>query len=222
MDLNIEASWKKILAEEFKKDYFINLANFARQEYQQKIIYPQPENIFRAFDLCPFSKVKVVLLGQDPYHGPKQAHGLAFSVQSGIKNPPSLVNIFKELANDLKIEITNNGDLSAWARQGVLLLNATLTVVAGQAGAHQGQGWEKFTDQVIRKISEQKTNIVFILWDAYAQSKEALIDRNRHLILKAPHPSPLSAYRGFFACHHFSQTNDYLIKQGKDPINWVI
>ena len=221
MDVKIENSWKNVLADEFEKDYFVNLTKFVKQEYRQKKVYPHPKNIFQAFDLCPFDNVEVVILGQDPYHGPNQAHGLAFSVRSGIQNPPSLVNIFKEIAGDLGVSAKNTGDLSSWAEQGVLLLNATLTVVASQAGSHQHKGWEEFTDQVIQKLSDNKEYLVFLLWGAYAQSKAILIDPNRHLILEAPHPSPLSAHRGFFGCHHFSQTNDYLIKHGKEPINWT-
>lgn len=221
MDVKIENSWRNILAEEFAKDYFVNLANFVKQEYQQKKVYPNPKNIFQAFDLCPFDKVKVVILGQDPYHGPNQAHGLAFSVRAGIQNPPSLVNIFKEIESDLGVSVKNTGDLSSWAEQGVLLLNATLTVVASQAGSHQHKGWEEFTDGVIKKLSDNKEHLVFLLWGAYAQSKATLIDSSKHLILEAPHPSPLSAHRGFFGCHHFSQTNNYLKEHGEEPIDWT-
>lgn len=222
MEVKIEDSWKKHLADEFTKPYFQKLAEFVRQEYLSKTIYPKPENVFRAFALCPFDKVKVVLLGQDPYHGPSQAHGLSFSVQTGIQNPPSLKNIFKEIENDLQIKMSPSGNLTSWAEQGVLLLNATLTVIASQAGSHQRQGWEEFTDAVIKKISDEKKHIVFLLWGAYAQSKSNLIDANKHLILRAPHPSPLSAHRGFLGCRHFSQTNDYLEKTGQSKINWQL
>lgn len=222
MEVKIEPSWKKELANEFEKPYFKELADFVRQEYQIKTVYPRPENIFRAFDLCPFDKVKVVLLGQDPYHGPSQAHGLSFSVQQGIKNPPSLQNIFKEIKSDLGIELSGQGDLSHWAEQGVLLLNATLTVIASQAGSHQKKGWEEFTDAVIKTLSDKKESLIFLLWGAYAQSKAELIDTNRHLILRAPHPSPLSAHRGFLGCKHFSQTNNYLEKIGREKIDWRV
>lgn len=222
MNVKINNSWKKELQEEFKKDYFIKLASFVRQEYLNKKVYPKPENIFQAFELCPFNKVKLVLLGQDPYHGPGQAHGLSFSVQHGINNPPSLQNIFKEIENDLQIKMSGHGNLSNWAKQGVLLLNATLTVIARQAGSHQNKGWEKFTDSVIKTISDKKENIVFLLWGSYAQSKKPLINPLKHLILTAPHPSPLSAYRGFFGCRHFSQANDYFLKTNQTPINWKI
>lgn len=220
MEVKINPSWKRELAAEFAKDYFKKLAHFIHQEYQQKKVYPAPENIFRAFDLCPFDQVKVVILGQDPYHEAQQAQGLAFSVKQGIQNPPSLVNIYQELKNDLGVEVNSNGDLSSWAQQGVLLLNATLTVVAKQAGSHQHQGWEEFTDQVIQILSARKDNLVFILWGAYARSKKELIDSSRHLILQAPHPSPLSAYRGFFGSRPFSQTNQYLREQGQKEIAW--
>jgi uracil-DNA glycosylase len=221
MDVKIEPSWKAALADEFAKDYFVKLADFVRQEYQSRIVYPHPKNLFRAFDLCPFDRVKVVILGQDPYHGPAQAHGLSFSVQEGIQNPPSLQNIYKEICGDLGQPAKSGGDLSSWAEQGVLLLNATLTVVAGQAGSHQRQGWEEFTDAIIRHLSEDREHLVFLLWGAYAQSKAPLIDAARHLILKAPHPSPLSAHRGFFGCKHFSQANEYLVQHGQEPIDWT-
>jgi uracil-DNA glycosylase len=222
MEVKIEPSWKKELNAEFEKPYFKELADFVHQEYLDRTIYPKPENIFRAFDLCPFDKVKVVLLGQDPYHGPNQAHGLAFSVQNGIKNPPSLKNIFKEIESDLGIKLSGKGDLSNWAKQGVLLLNATLTVIANQAGSHQKKGWEEFTNAVIKSLSDKKENLVFLLWGAYAQSKAELINPNKHLILKAPHPSPLSAHRGFLGCKHFSQTNAFLEKTGQEKIDWNI
>ncbi len=222
MEVKIEPSWKKELNAEFEKPYFKELADFVHQEYLDRTIYPKPENIFRAFDLCPFDKVKVVLLGQDPYHGPNQAHGLAFSVQNGIKNPPSLKNIFKEIESDLGIKLSGKGDLSNWAKQGVLLLNATLTVIASQAGSHQKKGWEEFTNAVIKTLSDKKENLVFLLWGAYAQSKAELINPNKHLILKAPHPSPLSAHRGFLGCKHFSQTNTFLEKTGQEKIDWNV
>lgn len=220
-DVKIEPSWKAALVDEFAKDYFVKLADFVRREYQSKTVYPHPKNVFRAFDLCPFDRVKVVILGQDPYHGPQQAHGLSFSVQQGIQNPPSLQNIYKEVCSDLGQPAKAGGDLTAWAEQGVLLLNATLTVVAGQAGSHQRQGWEEFTDAVIRRLSDRREHLVFMLWGAYAQSKTPLIDATRHLVLKAPHPSPLSAHRGFLGCKHFSQANDYLVKQELEPIDWT-
>ena len=222
MNIKIEKSWQKELVSEFEKDYFKNLASFVREEYITKKVYPKPENLFRAFDLCPFDKVKVVIIGQDPYHGLNQAHGLCFSVQKGIQNPPSLKNIFKEVSDDLNIRMSDSGDLSSWAKQGVLLLNATLTVLAGQAGSHQLKGWEEFTDSVIKTISDKKEHVVFLLWGSYAQGKEILIDSQKHLILKAPHPSPLSSYRGFFGCKHFSQTNKYLKKTAQNEINWTI
>jgi uracil-DNA glycosylase len=222
MNVKIEKSWAHELTSEFEKEYFKNLASFIHKEYLNKKIYPKPENIFRAFDLCPFNKTKIVIIGQDPYHGPNQSHGLCFSVQKGIQNPPSLKNIFKEIENDLKIKMSTSGDLSSWAKQGVLLLNATLTVIANQAGSHQQKGWEKFTDSVIKTISNKKENIVFILWGSFAQSKEILINTKKHLILKAPHPSPLSSYRGFFGCKHFSKTNQYLRKNNLKEINWMI
>ena len=222
MNLKIEKSWARVLAPEFEKDYFKNLAAFVRGEYINKKVYPKLEDVFRAFDLCPFDKTKVVIIGQDPYHGEGQAHGLCFSVQKGIQNPPSLKNIFKEISDDINIEMSNSGDLSSWARQGVLLLNATLTVLANQAGSHQHKGWEEFTDAVIKIISDKKENVVFLLWGSFAQSKTNLIDPKKHLILKAPHPSPLSSYRGFFGCKHFSQTNNYLKKTNQKVIDWKI
>lgn len=222
MEVNIEPSWKKILASEFEKEYFKNLTDFVRAEYQKKTVYPKPENLFNAFWLCPFDRVRVVILGQDPYHGTGQAHGLCFSVQKGVANPPSLQNIYKELHSDLGIDVPVTGDLSACAGQGVFLLNATLSVVAGQAGSHQKRGWEEFSDAVIRSISEKKVGVVFLLWGAYAQSKAELIDNRKHLVLRAAHPSPLSAYRGFFGCRHFSQTNEYLQRGGQREIDWQL
>lgn len=222
MNVRIEKSWGKHLQEEFSKEYFKELTSFVKREYQSnRAIYPHPKNIFRAFDLCPFDAVKVVILGQDPYHGPKQAHGLAFSVEQGIQNPPSLLNIFKEISSDLNQPINTSGDLSSWAKQGVLLLNATLTVAAGQAGSHQHHGWEEFTDQVIKVLSDRKKNLVFLLWGAYAQSKGELIDSSKHFVLRAPHPSPLSAHRGFFGCQHFSRANAYLREHGRKEIDWT-
>jgi uracil-DNA glycosylase len=219
MEVKIEKTWQAELQAEFKKDYFKLLKEFVRNEYLTEVVYPSPENLFRAFELCPFNEVKVVILGQDPYHGPKQAHGLVFSVEAGVKEPPSLVNIFKELESDLGLK-KEEGDLSSWAEQGVLLLNTTLTVRAGQAGSHQKQGWEIFTDRVIQILSEKKDNLVFILWGAYAQSKVELINASKHLILKAVHPSPLSAYRGFFGSKPFSQTNNYLRDKKIKEVNW--
>ncbi len=221
MDVKIEPSWKTALAEEFDKPYFKDLTDFVREEYMSKQVFPAPQNLFRAFDLCPFDQVKVVILGQDPYHGQGQAHGLCFSVNTGVQTPPSLVNVYKEINTDLNVQIPTHGNLEHWAKQGVFLLNATLTVLAHQAGSHQGKGWETFTDEVIRLIAEKKEKIVFMLWGAYAQKKAWMIDENKHLVLKAPHPSPLSAHRGFFGCKHFSQANDYLESHGKETIKWV-
>ena len=220
MDVKIEQSWKQVLQPEFDKPYFAQLTDFVRSEYRQHTVYPPGSLIFNAFNSCPFNDVKVVLLGQDPYHEPGQAHGLCFSVNDGVAFPPSLLNIFKELNTDLGVPIPTTGNLQRWARQGVLLLNATLTVREHQAGSHQGRGWERFTDAVISLLSQQREGLVFILWGSYAQSKAQLIDPQRHLILRSAHPSPLSAYRGFFGNHHFTLTNDYLIKHGKEPINW--
>lgn len=220
MNVQIEESWKEALMPEFSKDYFIRLTDFVRKEYHETTVYPPGKLIFNAFNLCPFDKVKVVIIGQDPYHGPGQAHGLCFSVNDGIQSPPSLVNIFKEINSDLGKPIPQSGNLTRWAEQGVLLLNATLTVRAHQAGSHQKRGWEEFTDAVIRKLAEEKSNLVFILWGSYAQKKGAFIDRNKHLVLISVHPSPLSAYNGFFGNHHFSLANDYLVKNGKTAIDW--
>jgi uracil-DNA glycosylase len=220
MEVKIEESWKKLLNEEFEKDYFIHLVDFVKSEYKQNIVYPPAKNIFNAFEFCKASDLKVVILGQDPYHGPGQANGLCFSVNDGVRKPPSLVNIFKEIKADIGKEIPETGSLVSWARQGVLLLNATLTVRANQAGSHQKKGWELFTDAIIQKISHEKSNIVFILWGAYAQSKGSVIDHSKHLILKSAHPSPLSAHNGFFGSKHFSKTNDYLIQKGLTPIMW--
>lgn len=220
MDVKINESWKSQLSEEFVKDYFVELSNFVRNEYKTQNIYPPGKLIFNAFDQCPFDQLKVVILGQDPYHGPGQAHGLCFSVNDGVAFPPSLRNIFKELKNDVKKEIPKNGNLTDWAKQGVLLLNATLTVRANQAGSHQKKGWEQFTDAVINKINAEKENVVFILWGNYAISKGKFIDQNKHLVLSSVHPSPLSASRGYFGNHHFSKTNDFLTSKKLKPIQW--
>lgn len=220
MDVKIEESWKQELAAEFEKEYFGKLTEFVRQEYRQTTVYPPGSAIFSAFDHCPFDQVKVVILGQDPYHEPGQAHGLCFSVREGVPFPPSLVNIFKEIESDLKKPFPKSGDLTRWADQGVLLLNATLTVRAHQAGSHQNKGWETFTDAVIHRLAESRDHIVYILWGAYAQRKGAFIDTNRNLVLKSAHPSPLSAYRGFFGNQHFRKANDYLIASGQEPIDW--
>ncbi len=218
----IEQSWKAVLSDEFLKPYFKNLKEFLVKEKQQHTIFPPGNRIFAAFDATPFDKVKVVILGQDPYHGPGQAHGLCFSVPKGIQKPPSLVNIYKELLADLNIPVATHGNLEKWTEQGVLLLNATLTVRANQAGSHQKQGWETFTDAAIMKLSEQRTGIVFLLWGAYAQAKEQIIDTSKHFVLKAPHPSPLSASRGFLGCRHFSKTNEILVKNGQSAVDWSI
>jgi len=220
MDVKIEKSWLPLLQEQFDKDYFKELTKFIRSEYKTKKVFPEPKNIFAAFDHCPITNLKVVIIGQDPYHGPNQAHGLCFSVKEGIKTPPSLVNIYKEIQSDLGTPIPQSGNLEHWAKQGVFMLNATLTVLAHQAGSHQNKGWETFTDSVIKTISDYKENIVFLLWGAYAGHKSELIDHSKHLILKAPHPSPLSAHRGFLGCKHFSQTNKFLEKKGLEAIKW--
>ena len=220
VDVKIEQSWKTHLADEFSKDYFLQLTEFVRQEYQKTTIYPRGNLIFNAFEHCPFDKVKVVLLGQDPYHEPGQAHGLCFSVQDGIPFPPSLVNIFKEIESDVGQHTPQSGDLTRWADQGVLLLNATLTVRAHIAGSHQNKGWETFTDAVIDRLNSGRNHVVYLLWGSYAQKKGNFINSTRNLVLKATHPSPLSAYRGFFGNKHFSQTNDYLIASGQTPIEW--
>jgi uracil-DNA glycosylase len=220
MDVKIEESWKEILKEEFEKPYFSQLTDFVKSEYLQHRIFPPGKEIFNAFNLCSFNELKVVIIGQDPYHGPGQAHGLCFSVKEGIDFPPSLKNIFKEINNDLGISIPQTGDLSRWAKQGVLLLNATLTVRAHLAGSHQKKGWETFTDEVIRNISKKKDHVVFLLWGAYAQQKKELIDPKKHLILESVHPSPLSASRGYFGNHHFSRTNLFLQSKGLVPVNW--
>jgi len=218
----IEESWKAVLSDEFNKDYFLKLKQFLLDEKKRHAIYPNGEDIFNAFNYTPFAKVKVVILGQDPYHGNGQAHGLSFSVPKGIKPPPSLKNIFKELHADLNFEIPNHGDLTTWAQQGILLLNATLTVRLKQAASHQKKGWEQFTNRVIKEISDKKEGVVFLLWGRFAQDKEVLIDSTRHHILTAPHPSPFSAHSGFFGCKHFSKTNYLLSQQNQDSINWQI
>jgi uracil-DNA glycosylase len=219
-DVKIHDSWKSRLKPEFDKPYFEELIAFVRSEYATQTVYPPGKEIFSAFDACPFDEVKVVIIGQDPYHGPGQANGLCFSVRDGVKMPPSLVNIFKEIRQDLGTPIPTSGNLERWARQGVLLLNATLTVRASAPGSHQGKGWEGFTDSVIRILSAEKSGIVFLLWGAYAQKKGEIIDRNRHLVLMSAHPSPFSADRGFFGNKHFSKTNDYLRSKGQREINW--
>ncbi len=220
MDVKIENSWKERLIDEFEKPYFNQLIQFVKGEYTTQPVYPPGKYIFNAFDKCPFDNLKVVILGQDPYHGPGQAHGLCFSVPEGIDFPPSLQNIFKEIHDDLGIALPANGNLERWAEQGVFLLNATLTVRAHQAGSHQKKGWEEFTDSVIRLIAREKNHVVFMLWGAYAQQKGAYIDKQKHLVLQSPHPSPLSAYRGFLGNRHFSKANDYLSANGITPINW--
>lgn len=220
MNVQIEETWQEVLAPEFEKDYFIRLTDFVRQEYQTTTVYPSGKLIFNAFNLCPYNKVKVVIIGQDPYHGPGQAHGLCFSVNDGVPFPPSLQNIFKEIHDDLGTPIPATGNLTRWAEQGVLMLNATLTVRAHQAGSHQRKGWEEFTDAAIRALAEKREHLVFILWGSYAQKKGAFIDRNKHLVLTSVHPSPLSAYNGFFGNRHFSRANEYLIQHGETPIVW--
>lgn len=220
VDVKIEQSWKDALNTEFEKDYFVKLTDFVRGEYLSgKPVYPAPANIFNAFNLCPLDNVKVVIIGQDPYHEPGQAHGLCFSVLPPTQIPPSLINIYKEIKNDLGRDSVTHGDLTSWAQQGVLLLNATLTVRAHAAASHVGKGWETFTDAVIRQLSTRE-NIVYLLWGSYAQRKAEFVDPSRNLILKSVHPSPLSASRGFFGNHHFSRANEYLIQHGKTPIEW--
>lgn len=220
MNVQIEKSWHQQLMPEFEKEYFVKLTEFVRNEYRTATIYPPGKLIFNAFNLCPFDRVKVVIIGQDPYHGPGQAHGLCFSVNDGIPFPPSLQNIFKEIQSDLGAPIPASGNLTRWTQQGVLLLNATLTVRAHQAGSHQRKGWEEFTDAAIRALAEQREHLVFILWGAYAQKKGAFIDRNKHLVLASAHPSPLSAHNGFFGNKHFSRANEYLQAHGQTPIEW--
>ncbi len=220
MDVKIEESWKELLQSEFNKPYFVNLINFVKQEYASTTVYPEGKNIFNAFNLCPFGNVKVVLLGQDPYHEPMQAHGLCFSVQDGVAFPPSLKNIFKEIADDLGILEPKSGNLERWAKQGVFLLNSVLTVRAHEAASHQNKGWETFTDSVIKLISEHCDGVVFMLWGGFARSKAKLIDKSKHLILETAHPSPLSVYRGFYGCKHFSKANEWLKAKGKAEIHW--
>ena len=220
MNVRIDESWRQVLQPEFDKPYFELLTNFVRHAYATRQCFPPAGQIFRAFDLCPFDKVRVVIIGQDPYHDFNQAHGLCFSVQEGVPAPPSLLNIYKELQRDLAKPIPSSGDLTHWAQQGVLLLNATLTVEAHKAGSHQGKGWEELTDAAIQALNNQRSNIVFMLLGSYAQRKGQFIDRKRHLVLTAVHPSPLSAYRGFIGCGHFSKANEYLLQHGQPPINW--
>jgi len=220
MDVTLHPSWKEKMEKEFEKPYFRELVTSVKSAYQSGQVYPPGKLIFNAFDSCPFDQVKVVILGQDPYHGPGQAHGLCFSVPDGVPHPPSLMNIFKEIKNDLGIAVPASGNLERWANQGVLLLNATLTVQAHQAASHQGKGWETFTDAAIQTLANERSPIVFMLWGSYAQKKGAFIDPAKHLLLKAPHPSPLSAHRGFLGCGHFGKTNEFLLKNGLVPINW--
>lgn len=220
MKVVIEDSWKLVLKDEFEKEYFKELTTKVKASYLSKSVFPPPKLVFNAFALCPFDQVKVVIIGQDPYHGRGQAHGLAFSVPDGVPVPPSLQNIYKEIKTDLGKELPTSGNLERWAKEGVLLLNVTLTVFESNAGSHQGWGWENFTDAVIKKVSDEKEGVVFMLWGRFAQNKESLIDGTKHLILKAPHPSPLSAYNGWFGSKHFSQANEYLKSKGQEPIDW--
>lgn len=220
MDVKIEPSWKEALQQEFGKEYFADLAAFVKEEYKSKKVFPPPKEIFRAFDLTPFNKVKVVILGQDPYHGAGQANGLAFAVSQGQRQPPSLQNIFKEIQSDLGKEVMQTSDLEYWAKQGVLLLNATLTVRASTAGSHQNKGWELFTDAAIKALSDQREHLVFILWGNYARQKGSVIDRAKHCVIESPHPSPFSAHSGFFGSKPFSKTNAYLKAQGLLEIDW--
>lgn len=221
--IKLEPGWLDVLGAEFRKPYMAELRDYLeRQKNSGKVIYPPGSLWFNAFNSTPFDQVRVVILGQDPYHGPNQAHGLCFSVLPGVKVPPSLVNIYKELEADLGIVPASHGCLTHWAEQGVLLLNATLTVVQGSAGAHQGKGWETFTDAAIHALNERREHLVFMLWGSYAQKKGSFIDGNRHLVLRAPHPSPLSAHRGFLGCRHFSRANDYLVSSGQSPVDWQL
>lgn len=223
MDVAIESSWKEHLSAEFEQPYFSDIVHFLKSEKAAgKVIYPPGRQIFNAFDTTPFSKVKVVIIGQDPYHNPGQAHGLCFSVADGIPAPPSLVNIYKEIESDLGIPPARTGNLEKWAKQGVLLLNASLTVEENKANSHSQIGWHRFTDSVIKKVSDERPHVVFLLWGRFAQNKETLVDTNKHLVLKAAHPSPLSAYNGFFGCHHFSKTNAWLQQMGEQPIDWQL
>ena len=221
MDVKIAPDWKELLAPEFEKPYFAQLTEFVRQEYASRRIFPRGSNIFRAFDKCPFDRLKVVVIGQDPYHGPGQANGLCFSVADGVPFPPSLQNIFKEVSDDTGTPIPSTGNLDRWAEQGVLLLNAVLTVRAHEAASHAGRGWETFTDKVISLINQHREGVVFLLWGSHAQKKGAIIDKQRHHVLKAPHPSPLSAHRGFFGCNHFVLANQWLEQRGEKPIDWM-
>lgn len=221
-EIRLDSSWKRRLADEFGQAYMSDLRNFLLERKKQgAVIYPPGAQIFNALDSTPFESVKVVILGQDPYHGPGQAHGLCFSVLDGVPKPPSLVNIYKEIASDLACDIPSSGNLQQWAAQGVLLLNSVLTVERGRAGAHQGKGWERFTDRVVSELNAGRENLVFMLWGSYAMKKGAVIDRERHLVLSAPHPSPLSAHRGFFGCRHFSKTNEWLQGHGQEAIHWA-
>jgi uracil-DNA glycosylase len=221
MDVRIEKSWKEVLKDEFEKPYFKELTEFVKQEYETETVFPHPKNIFSAFELTPFEEVRVVILGQDPYHGAGQAHGLSFSVVEGVRNPPSLQNIYKELGSDLSASVdTSSGDLTPWAKQGVLLLNATLTVRANTPGSHQGKGWEQFTDAAIKALSDKREHLVFILWGNYAKAKGAHIDRVKNLVIESPHPSPFSAYTGFFGSKPFSKANEYLEVHGSPAIEW--
>ncbi len=220
MEVKIEKTWQEKLHDQFKSPYFHSLAEFVRNEYSHRTVYPPGRLIFSAFDHCPFEKVRVVILGQDPYHGHGQANGLCFSVADGITKPPSLVNIYKEIESDLGIVPPESGNLERWARQGVLLLNATLTVRERTPGSHQGKGWEQFTDAVVARLNSDREQLVFMLWGAYAQKKGQVINRNKHLVLEAPHPSPFSVHRGFFGCRHFSRCNEYLRQHGKEPVDW--
>lgn len=220
MQVKIEDSWEKVLSDVFEQDFFQRLVSFVKDEYQTHQVFPPGKEIFNAFQYCPLDSVKVVILGQDPYHGPSQAHGLSFSVKPGVPFPPSLLNILKEIKSDIGSDMPPNGDLTRWADQGVFLLNATLTVRANQAGSHQNKGWETFTDEVIKAINTHRENVVFMLWGAYAQKKADLIDSKKHLILKAPHPSPLSAHRGFLGCRHFSQANLFFKEKNLESIKW--
>lgn len=217
--IRITKDWADRLRAEFDKEYFKKLQAFLEEEYSKYDVYPKMENIFNALNYCPYDKVKVVIIGQDPYHEPHQAHGLSFSVEEGVQYPPSLVNIFKEIEDDLHVKVINSGNLARWAKQGVMLLNTTLTVRRGMANSHRGKGWEIFTNEIIKQLSARKDPIVFILWGSNAQSFEPIIEK-QHMVLKAPHPSPLSAYRGFFGCKHFSKANGFLVKMGKEPIDW--
>lgn len=219
-EIPIHSSWKRILNDELKKKYFVELMRFVREAYKSKLIYPDAPSIFKAFEACSYEAVRVVIIGQDPYHGPGQANGLCFSVNNGVKLPPSLKNIFKEIESDLSIPIPESGNLERWAQQGILMLNATLTVEANTPGSHQKKGWEQFTDAVIQKLSDDKEKLVFILWGAYAQKKGQIIDTHKHLILQSPHPSPFSAYNGFFGNKHFSKTNTYLKSIDEKEIEW--